>query len=237
MRKICWVALGFIVMAGCKPKVPEEIIQSLKIRAVLYDIHLVDGYISTIPNPDSAKRTAAAYYKGVYKKFGIDSAQYAKSMSFYYDHPEYLNAIYKDVVENLKKSKDSLDKIQEKILKKQAAVKKAKQDSIEKADPNFKAKALAAKKATQDSLERVKKISLKKAKLDSLKAIRQKKVSEDSLKNVKAKSLKKSSEDSLKKVKLTSLKKAKRDSVEKAKLKSPVKAAPAQKIKKDDIPR
>lgn len=230
MRKICWVALVFIVMAGCKSKVPAEIIQPLKIRAVLYDMHLADGYITTIPNQDSAKRTAASYYKGVYKKFGIDSAIYARSMAFYFEHPEYLNSIYKDVIENLKKSKDSLDKIQAKVLKKEAAVKKAKQDSIEKADPNFKAKALAAKKATQDSLEKVKKITLKKAKLDSLKAIRLKKTSEDSLKKIKAKSLKKASEDSLKKVKLTSLKKAKRDSVEKAKLKSPVKAAPAQKM-------
>lgn len=192
MRKICWVVLVFIVVTGCKTKIPDDIIQPVKIRQVLYDMHMIDGYISTIPNPDSAKKVAAAYYKGFYKKFDIDSVSYNRSMNYYFDHPESLSSIYTDVTARLKKSKDSIDKIEAKRLKKEAAVKKAKQDSINKADPKFMAKLAAAKKATKDSLEKVKVIGLKKAKKDSLdKVISLKKSKKDSADKAKLKSLSK----------------------------------------------
>ncbi|HEY0176001.1 MAG TPA: DUF4296 domain-containing protein [Pedobacter sp.] len=217
MRKFCLVILVFVVMAGCKTKVPDEYIQPQKIRAVLYDIHIIDGYVSTISNQDSAKKVAAAYYKGFYKKFGIDSGLYARSMNYYFDHPESLGSIYKDVTARLQKSKDSIDKVQAKILKKEAALKKAKQDSINKADPKFMARQLAAKKATKDSLEKVKVVALKKAK-------------KDSLEKVKQIAVQKAAKDKLEKAKKISLKKAKKDSVEKARLNGPKKADPAKKM-------
>ena len=104
---------------GCKPGIPADIIRPDKMEKVLYDIHVADGYISTIPTVDSAKKVGAAYYNGIYKKFEIDSAIYSKSMDYYYDHPEKLSVIYKSIgttiksqIRNIQKS-DSLknDKI------------------------------------------------------------------------------------------------------------------------------
>lgn len=175
MRRICWLGLVLLVMTGCKTKIPDDIIQPQKIRAVLYDMHIIDGYISTIPNPNSAKRIGAAYYKGFYKKYDIDSVTYTRSMNYYFDHPESLGSIYKDVTARLQKSKDSIDKIEAKIAKKAAAAKKAKQDSINKADPGFMARLAAAKKVTKDSLEKVQqefKLKMKKDSLNRAKAAR-----------------------------------------------------------------
>lgn len=167
MKKVCWAVLLAVVFAGCKPKIPDHIIQPQKIRAVLYDMHIIDGYITGIPNPDSAKKVSAAYYKGCYKKFGIDSASYARSMNYYFDHPESLSSIYKDVTERLKKSKDSIDKLEAKRIKKEEAKKKAKLDSLKKADPDYQKKLAAAEKVTRDSVEKVKMTALKKARKDS----------------------------------------------------------------------
>jgi len=179
MRRFCWAALLLLVIAGCQPKIPVDIIQPQKIRKVLYDIHVVEGYTTTIPHPDSMKKVSATYYKGVYKKFGIDSALYTKSMDFYFNHPDMLSTIYIDVTAALQKSKDSVDKIQEKILKKEEALKKAKKDSIDKANPKLAAQALALEKAKTDSLKKlgqkpaIKPDSVKRARRDSIRRMRQ----------------------------------------------------------------
>lgn len=183
MRKICCIGFLFIVLAGCKSKVPGDLIQPDKMAAVLYDIHVTDGYIGTIPQQDSAKKVSAAYYKGIYAKFDIDSVKYTKSMAFYFAHPDVMNGIYQQVMSALKKSKDSLDKINQKILKLEAAK---------------RAKAL---KKTTDSLAKIKARLMKPADIRKAKADSLKKVKTDSLKKVKA--LKKT-KDSLAKVNLKS---------------------------------
>lgn len=185
MKKLCCIGLLCIVLAGCKSKIPGDIIQPDKMAAVLYDIHVTDGYIGTIPRQDSAKIVAASYYKGVYRKFGIDSAKYNSSMDYYYAHPDVLGSIYNKVTVSLKKSKDSLDKIAEKKAKletgkRDRAAKKTK-DSLAKVNALLqrpaelkKAKADSLKKRKTDSL---KKINTIKNKRDSLKkAINRKKV-------------------------------------------------------------
>jgi hypothetical protein len=167
MKPLCYIVWLFIIITGCKPKTPKNVIQPDKMSRILYDIHIADGYISTLSIPDSAKKVAASYYKGIYKKFDVDSVLYTKSMNYYYAHPDELSDIYGTVTTSLKKTKDSLDKIEAKVLKlealkkvkkdkdslakiktkglKPAAVKGAKKDSIIKAKLQ-KAKALAAKK-------------------------------------------------------------------------------------------
>jgi hypothetical protein len=174
MRRFCWAGLVFILIGGCKPGVPKDIIQPEEIRLVLYDMHIADGYISTIPVPDSAKKVGASFYKAIYKKYGIDSAMYTKSMNYYYDHVDDMGDIYKDVTARLQKSKDSMDKVQAKILKKAEAAKKMKKDSADKADPKLvAARADSVKKAKKDSLNKIKLavtakvLAIKKAKKDS----------------------------------------------------------------------
>lgn len=167
MRKICCVGFLILVLAGCKSKIPGDIIQPDKMAAVLYDIHVTDGYIGSIPQQDSAKKVSAAYYKGIYARFGIDSVKYTKSMNYYFANPDVLHEIYLKVTKDLIKSKDSLEKINAKVVKLEAA-KRAK-----------------AVKKTKDSLDKIKAkltpLEVKKAKADSLK-----KVKRDSLKVVKA---------------------------------------------------
>ncbi|RAJ28370.1 DUF4296 domain-containing protein [Pedobacter cryoconitis] len=162
MKNLLCICLLLIGVGGCKPGIPSDIVQPEKMGEVLYDIHMVDGYISTIASADSAKSTSAAYYKGIYKKFGIDSVIYTKSMNYYYDHPEVLNVMYEKITGKLKKLKEKEDKINAKRLKKLAAIEKAKKDSLDKADPKRVIRAAAAKK---DSLAKAE-ILLKKTKAD-----------------------------------------------------------------------
>jgi len=174
MRNFLCVGLVLILLSGCKSKIPADIIQPEKMQVILYDIHIVDGYVSTLgADQDSAKRIAAAYYKGVYTKFAIDSVLYTKSMAFYYDHPEILTGMYDQVNATLKKSKDSLDKIETKRLAKMTA---AQKKAIKSADDKRKADSTKKSKDSLDKAIRANalqpKINPAKLRKDSLNRVR-----------------------------------------------------------------
>lgn len=100
----------FILIQGCKSGLPKDIIQPNKMEKVLFDIHVVDGYIGTIINQDTTKIIASSYYNGIYKKHGIDSALFNKSMNYYYSHPVILNDIYTNVEKVFTSEKEKYDK-------------------------------------------------------------------------------------------------------------------------------
>lgn len=159
-----------ILWFGCKPGIPDGIIKPDKMEKILYDMHMVDGYISTIYVVDSAKKVAAAYYKGIYKKFGTDSAQYNKSLLWYNTNPAALEAMYKNIQKSLTKQKKGTALADLMIKKKQF-----KADSLVIAK-KFKADSLAIrKKMKPDSLSKVKAVA----------AIAKKKKQADSLINIK----------------------------------------------------
>src|SRR5690349_1070333 len=110
MKNFIYTAFLFLFVAGCKPGIPSDIIQPDKMALVLNDIHIVDAYITTIPYLDSSKKTAAAFYNGIYKRYEIDSALYGKSMAYYSQHPKILDEIYTKVTKGLNKQKGVLVK-------------------------------------------------------------------------------------------------------------------------------
>lgn len=136
MKNFLCSCILLLIFAGCKPGLPKDIIQPGPMGDILYDIHIADGYIATMPNQDSAKKVSAAFYQGIYRKFGTDSAGYTRSMNYYADHPAVLGPIYEQVTEKLKKTKDSVEKQNEKRLKREAKVREAAQkktrDSLRK---------------------------------------------------------------------------------------------------------
>ena len=144
MRNFLYIVFLFLLISGCKPGIPKQIIQPDQMSGILADIHIIDGYVSSIPSSDSAKKVAASYYNGIYKKYGVDSASYAKSMAYYNSAPKVLDEIYTKVVAELSRQKsivvksDSLSnvKIQKALSLKNSA------DSLLRADPEYKIRFL-----------------------------------------------------------------------------------------------
>ncbi|TDG36952.1 DUF4296 domain-containing protein [Pedobacter changchengzhani] len=134
MKRIIWILILAGLWFGCKPGVPSAIIRPDKMEKVLYDIHIADGFISTVPNVDSAKKVGSTYYNGIYKKFEIDSAVYARSMDYYYDHPELMAVMYKSISAKLKNEMSAIQKtdslINAKAIKVQLAIKDRAIDSV-----------------------------------------------------------------------------------------------------------
>jgi hypothetical protein len=110
MKNIFAIMIICSFFYACKPGVPSDVIQPDKMEKVLFDIHIVDGYIGTQPKPDTVKIIASSYYKGIYKKFAIDSATYNRSLNYYYNHPDVLTKMYEYVMKELEKTRKTNDK-------------------------------------------------------------------------------------------------------------------------------
>lgn len=101
---IIFLAVSFV---ACKPGVPENIIQPEQMEKILFDIHVLDGYVSEIPSADSAKKVTSPVYKGIFKKYETDSATNAKSMAYYYSRPDLLTKMYDNITARLEKVKNA----------------------------------------------------------------------------------------------------------------------------------
>ncbi|MCZ4244039.1 DUF4296 domain-containing protein [Pedobacter punctiformis] len=158
MRRLIWVLVLAILWIGCKSGIPKDVIKPDKMEEILYDIHVADGYISTIYVTDSAKKVAASFYKGIYKKFGIDSVQYNRSMKYYNSNTEELSKIYKNISRKLEWQKNKMQKIES-----------AKRPTVSEATkPAVQDKAVESLKKTPKKLEKAD--SLPKNKPEQVKA-------------------------------------------------------------------
>jgi hypothetical protein len=185
MKKILFLGFLFVVINGCRPPVPEDIIQPDKMSKILYDIHIVDSYLNNVSKQDSAKKVASAYYNGVYKKFDIDSVTYTKSLDFYYKNPEIMSKMYEDIHKSLQKTKEKTEKRIEAEAKiaeeKKRKLDSLRTDSIKKADllkPRVRDSIAKHKKDSVLKIAKYKKDSVLKAKQAVAKELRLKRVKE-----------------------------------------------------------
>lgn len=168
MRRTIFALTFIVLLSACGKRVPSGIIKQDKMERILYDVHVVDGYVSMVYPEDSAKKVSSAYYKGIYKKFDTDSAQFTKSLTYYSKNPDELEKMYKRISAKLNAQKkymakrDSLAlrkvlvadsvKLKEKAKKDSVAfAKKAKVDSI-KTKTKSKSSALPKKKKNKKKI-------------------------------------------------------------------------------------
>ncbi len=130
-----------LLVFSCKPGIPNDVLKPQQMENILFDIHIVDGYLYTLPVNDSLKIIASAYYNGVYKKYGIDSATFTGSKNYYYQHTDLFKDMYANIVEKLEKEREKQTKLNNDLI---------------------------AKSALSDSMERAKKNDLTEKKVDSI---------------------------------------------------------------------
>ena len=88
-----------MLIVGCKPGVPSEIIQPDDMEDILYDYQLADAMAQQ--SSDYAYNQVL-YREAVFKKYGITSAEFDSSMVYYTRHTESLHKIYENLAERLR---------------------------------------------------------------------------------------------------------------------------------------
>ena len=94
-----------MLIVGCKPGVPSEIIQPDDMEDILYDYQLADAMAQQ--SSDYAYNQVL-YREAVFKKYGITSAEFDSSMVYYTRHTESLHKIYENLAERLRNEALSL---------------------------------------------------------------------------------------------------------------------------------
>ncbi|HAT75647.1 MAG TPA: DUF4296 domain-containing protein [Flavobacterium sp.] len=145
-----------ILLVGCKNelvKEPKRLIEREKMVDIMYDLSLLEGMKAQNPAlMDSIKYTSNQY---IYKKYKIDSIQFAQSNIYYAaDYKEY-EKMYNQIKTRLDKEKNQVNSLIKAEAKKKMLNAKAKKKLKEKkeADSIKKAKQKLKLKKQTDSLK------------------------------------------------------------------------------------
>ena len=132
MKKYFLVLIGFSFLVSCGNAIekPDNLIEKEKMDAIIYDLTILQAMRGSFQGKlDSLNVNPADY---IYKKYNIDSAQFANSNKYYASDVAAYNRMYNRVNERLiadKAKADSLAKKAEEV-KMQQNLKKT--DSIKK---------------------------------------------------------------------------------------------------------
>jgi hypothetical protein len=160
MKKIILFLVVFIFGISCNKelvKEPKSVIEKEKMVDIMYDLALLEAM--KVENPalmDSMKFTSNQY---IYKKYKIDSVQFAQSNIYYAADYEEYEKMYNQIKTRLENEKTQVNVLikgeaKQKILKaknKKKLEEKKVADSIKKAKQNLslKKKTDSVKKANQ----------------------------------------------------------------------------------------
>jgi hypothetical protein len=168
MKKIASFFIILIVLVGCKKelvKEPKRLIEREKMVNIMYDLSLLEAM--KVDNPalmDSFKNNSNQY---IYKKYKIDSVQFAQSNIYYAaDYKDY-EKMYNQIKARLDKEKNQVNSLMKAEAKKEMLKAKTKDKlKVKKESDSIKKTKLKEKKEADS----IKKAKLKTAKeSDSLK--------------------------------------------------------------------
>ena len=89
--------------------IPADVLPKDKMAEVITDIHIAEAEANMRTLPDSASTENLSFQK-IFEAHGISKEQYEKSLSFYMDHPQQLDTVYQNVLNELSKMQGKASK-------------------------------------------------------------------------------------------------------------------------------
>ncbi len=117
------ILLGFFACSR-KEKKPEKLISQPEMIRIITDVLTAKEIYQQRKN--YFDKNDLNPVTGVLKKYGIDSLRYMQSLDYYADHPDIFLRMYQQVENNIKRKRDSLDKLMKNKRKNQKPVDKKK---------------------------------------------------------------------------------------------------------------
>jgi hypothetical protein len=131
MKKVLSLFILVVSFFSCNKDLvekPDNLIDKKVMKDILYDMLILDAVKYQDPNLLYNNGVNPKTY--VFKKYKIDSLQFAKSNAYYAaDYREY-KKMYDELSDQLKNDKVAIDLVNKKAKKKEDALKKAKEKKI-----------------------------------------------------------------------------------------------------------
>lgn len=93
----------FFISCGGGDEIPPGILQKEKIVKVLTSIHLAEAEQQRKVNEQTATSADTFSFSEIFKQESITKQQYDSSMKFYSAHPQILDQMYDEVINELNK--------------------------------------------------------------------------------------------------------------------------------------
>lgn len=110
--KVFLFAIIFLSMIwSCsEKKKPADILDEQKMVNMMIDLHIVDGFMSSLMYNDSTRIKGKNFYASVYDKHKVTRAEYEKSLKYYSMDPVLLDSMYSKVERILSAKEQKLNK-------------------------------------------------------------------------------------------------------------------------------
>ena len=92
-------------------KIPENILSETAFENILKEIHLAEGTfeLNKTKNMENAQTTLANNYTSIYSEYKISAIDFKNTLNYYAQHPEKLEYIYRNVLEELNEERSTLN--------------------------------------------------------------------------------------------------------------------------------
>lgn len=104
-RLILIILSSFFLMMSCNKSKPKGMLSERTMVDLMTDVHLVDGYLNTLP-VDSTRKTIESLYEKVFEKYGIDSVTFNANVAHYLGNPVLSKDLYAEVTKKLNAYED-----------------------------------------------------------------------------------------------------------------------------------
>nr|WP_262916659.1 DUF4296 domain-containing protein [Belliella kenyensis] len=89
-------------MSCSRDSKPQGILDESKMIAILIDIHLSEGYVSTLPiNYDSSRTLYPMFEYDVFVKHKVVDSVFHRSLEYYISKPKLIDKIYESIIDSL----------------------------------------------------------------------------------------------------------------------------------------
>ena len=86
------------LISACEPNnKPKDLIEEKKLILIMTDLHIMDGYMSTIVYNDTTRRNTKNLYATIYKTHNTTQKSYEESLKYYSRKPALLDTMYNKV--------------------------------------------------------------------------------------------------------------------------------------------
>lgn len=111
MRFLIFALLSMILLfSSCQEKKPSGIISEKKMTSLLEEVHILDGYLQTLPH-DSAQKIIDTLYVQLLAKYELDTAGFSNNVNFYYANPTKTSKMYETIANNLRAKEQEVGRI------------------------------------------------------------------------------------------------------------------------------
>jgi len=86
-----------IAVSCSSEKKPSGIIEEDKMISIMTDLHIMDGYMSSLMYTDSVRIKGKNFYATIYDKHKVSPAEYESSLKYYSMKPVLLDSMYSKV--------------------------------------------------------------------------------------------------------------------------------------------